>query len=159
MTKKDNEDSADINITVPTGGLRVEGFSAGALVQASATAVNSLSTATEIASSTGHDEIAATGKALQGSLQSVFNITDSNVTIYNFPTVNIIEQQSITIIESQINNYTTAMEASNVPFFDCKDKFDKCMSNAADAGAQLHCKLLYSACLANKGASTFIPFL
>ena len=128
-------------------------------MQASSTAVQSLSTATEIASSTGHDEIAATGKALQGSLQSVFNITDSNVTIYNFPTINIIDQQSITVIENQIENYTAALKTSNVPFFDCKVAFDKCMSNAADGGEQFHCKLLYSACLANRGASTLTPFL
>lgn len=159
MTKDDNENSANTNIMARTAQLTVTGHRAEILLEASATAVQSLSTATEIASSTGHDEIATTGKALQGSLQSVFNITDSNVTIYNFTTINIIEQQSITVIENQIENYTAALEASNVPFFDCKDAFDKCMSNAADGGEQFHCKLLYSACLAKQGTSTLTPFL
>ena len=158
MTNDDNEHSADINIEVPAGRLTFTGYPAKILVEASATAVQSLSTATELASSTGYDEIATTGHALKGSLQSIFNITDSNVTIYQIENVNI-NQETIIEIQNQINDYTTTLEANNVPFFDCKDAYDQCMSGATDALQRLHCRVLYSGCLGDRATSTIKSFI
>lgn len=158
LTNDDDEDNGDINIEVPAGKLSITGFPAGVLVQSGNTAVHSLSTASELASSTGHDELATATDTLQTSLQSVFNITESNVNIYQIQTVNI-NQPTITEIQNQINNYSTTLEANNVPFFDCKDAFDQCMRDAADTGGQLHCWVLYAGCLSNKVITTFIPLL
>ncbi len=154
MTNDDNEHSADTKITVPSGSLTITGFPAGVLVQSGNTAVQSLSTATDVASSTGHDDVATASEALQVNLQTNFQVTADNVNIYQQQTINI-NQQTITEIHNQIENYTMTLEANNVPFFDCKDAYEKCMSGAADTAEKLHCQAVYVGCLGYRAITAF----
>lgn len=158
MTNDDNEDNGDHNIEVPSGSLTMTGYPAGVLVEAGNTAVQSLSTATDVASSTGHEDVATATEALQITFQQHFHITGDHVTINQDQTVNV-NQQINTVIQNQINNCITALEASGVPFFDCKDKFDQCMRDAAGTAGQLYCRALYGACLSNRAITTFTPLL
>ena len=158
MTNGDNEDNGDHDIEVPSGSLTITGFPAGVLVQSGNTAVQSLSTATEIASSTGHDVLATATDTLQVNLQTSFHVTADHVNIYQQQTINI-NQQTITEIHNQIENYTKTLEAHNVPFFDCKDAYEQCMSGAADKAEKLHCQAAYAGCLGHTVITKLTPFL
>ena len=158
MTNGDNEDNGDHDIEVPSGSLTITGFPAGVLVEAGNTAVQSLSTATEIASSTGHDDVATATEALHLDLRTRFHVTANQVNIYQQQTINI-NQQTITEIHNQIENYTKTLEAHNVPFFECKEAYERCMSGASDTGEKLHCQAVYAGCLGSTVITKLTPFL
>jgi hypothetical protein len=158
LTNDDNEHNGDHAIEVPSGSLRITGFPAGVLVEAGNTAVQSLSTATDVASSTGHDDVATATEALQVNLQTRFHVTSNHVNIYQQQTINI-NQQTITEIHNQIENYTKTLEAHNVSFFECKEAYEQCMSGAADTGEKLHCQAVYAGCLGCTVITKLTPFL
>ena len=158
MTNDDNEDNGDHNIEVPSGSLTITGYPAGVLVEAGNTAVQSLSTATDVANSTGHGDVATASEVLQTSLQTNFHVTADHVNIYQQQTINI-NQQTITEIHNQIENYTKTLEAHNVPFFECKEAYEQCMSGAVDTGEKLHCQAVYAGCLGYTAITKLTPLL
>ena len=157
MTKEDDKRKGGVNIEVPAGQLKLTGYPAGVLIQASSTAVQSLSAAFTLASSTGYGDIATATEGVQVQFQQIFHITGGNVTI-NQPQTITVTQQSITEVENQVNHLTNTLETNAIPFFDCKSAFDQCMNGAAGKGAQLHCRVLYASCLAQRVSSTLSPF-
>ncbi len=157
MTKEDDKRKGDVNIEVPAGQLKLTGYPAGVLIQASSTAVQSLSAAFTLASSTGYGDIATATEGLQVHLQQIFHITGGNVTI-NQPQTITVTQQFITEVGNQVNHLTNTLEANDIPFFDCKSAFYQCMNGAADMAARLHCRVIYASCLAQKVSSTLSPF-
>lgn len=153
MTNKKDKSTRDIDIEVPSGTLFVTGHAAEALVEASATAVDSLSTASLSASSVGYDEVATATEALQLTIHQTYYITGP-VTI-NQQQSFTLTQQSAAQIEQQIKDVTETLTAQGVPCFDCKEAFHRCMADAGGTGARHHCRLIYAACLGHK----FIPLV
>ncbi len=135
LTKEDDKRKGGVNIEVPAGQLKLTGYPAGVPVQASSTAVQSLSAASTLASSTGYGELATATEGVQVHFQQIFHITGGNVTI-NQPQTITVTQQSITEVKNQVNHLTNTLEANDIPFFDCKSAFDQCMNDAVNGGVK-----------------------
>ena len=156
MTEDDDEHSGHLYIEVPAGRLELTGHPAEVLVEASATAVQSLSDSSIVASSSGYNELATATEVAQVHLQQTFNITGGHVTI-NQPQTITITQHTISEVHNQVESLASTLEANNIPFFDCKNEFDQCMSAAVNMGEQLHCRVIYFGCLAQRVISTLNP--
>ena len=115
MTKEDDKRRGDVTIEVAADQLKLTGYPAGVLIQASSTAVQSLSTASTLASSTGHVELATATQGAQVNIKQIFHITAGIVNINQPQTINVT-QQSITEVENQVINLTNTLEANGIPF-------------------------------------------
>lgn len=140
---------------VPVGqASEVNTAGAVSVVQASAQAVKSLSVASSTATATGHLDIAAATDQLQASFQQNINNYKGSVVINQVVDFDLAIQT-----ENQINHYTETLKATNVPFFDCDEKYQACLRDAKDGPAKWKCRAVYAACLGYRVSETLRPII
>jgi hypothetical protein len=124
------------------------------IVEASSTAVESLSTASEVATETGHVDLATASDLVQVPFKQVINNYGGTINIQQ--SIDVIQQLSV-VTENQIHHFTETLKANDIPFYDCDEKHKECMSEATDAWARFKCRGLYAACLGYRVSEALRP--